>query len=199
MPQELIIAMILATSGMLLAQDTQAPSKPEAAVKIFALSRNVFAWGERIRIPVALINRGREGFYISKHFSEAQGGSSGFVYKVVQLSGKPARFRCVLAGDRGPDSRSADQVFREDYIYLPPGGFVGDEISPNYCKLENPGRYRIEIWYSAQDLNVKRVAELKDLKWPVLQGVTEPGSVVIEIKRALGTANKPDKQKIKKQ
>ena len=87
--------------------------------------------------------------------------------------------------------RPAEQVLKEDYIYLPAGAFVGYELSPLPCELRNPGKYRIEVFYSAQDLNVSRVAKLQGLDSPVLTGYTNKVSAIIEIRAASSQGKHP--------
>jgi hypothetical protein len=55
------------------------------------------------------------------------------------------------------DSRTPEQVLREDYLALPPGAIVGFETQYRGCVVQNPGEYQITATYSAQDLNVSKV------------------------------------------
>ena len=60
----------------------------------------------------------------------------------------------------GSDSRTPEQVLREDYLALPPGAMVGFETQYDGCDVENPGAYQITATYSAQDLNVGKVRQV---------------------------------------
>ena len=109
-----------------------------------------------------LRNGGNSPVYISKNISEAGGGIAGFYINVKQLVGKPSGKKCVAAGDRYPnESRTPEQVLREDYLLLPPGGMVGVEAQFfTGCVVRNPGMYEATAEYSAQDMNVNKVKQV---------------------------------------
>jgi hypothetical protein len=69
-----------------------------------------------------------------------------------------------VSGDKSritlPDSRTPEQILREDYLLLSPGEIIGFE-SQDDC-VENSGTYRISATYAAQDLNINKFRLLAD-------------------------------------
>jgi hypothetical protein len=68
----------------------------------------------------------------------------------------------VTAVDRGPEvgSRSPEQILKEDFLSLPPGGLIGYEDNYAGCEVVNPGQYEISAAYVAGDLNQDKVESL---------------------------------------
>jgi hypothetical protein len=117
---------------------------------------------EAIHYRAVLRNSGSTVIYVSKSFFEAGGGISGFYVSVKQLTGKRSGRGCSMAGDRfgTPDPRTPEQILREDFLRLTPGGIVGFESQYWGCAVRYPGIYEIDVTYSAEDLNIGKVRNL---------------------------------------
>ena len=129
-------------------------------------SKSTYAVDEPVRVTTVLRNTGNTNLYISKHFSEALGGMAGFFVSVTQLTGKPSKIGCVMAGDPfpRPDSRTAEQVLSEDYLLLPPGALVGFESQYRGCVVKYPGTYQVtaEYWGGFDYNKVRQIADKGD-------------------------------------
>lgn len=126
--------------------------------------KSTYLLNEAIHYRAVLRNSGSTAVYVSKSFFEAGGGISGFYVSVKQLTGKRSGRGCSMFGDRfgPPDPRTPEQILREDYLRLPPGGIVGFESQYRGCAVRYPGIYEINATYSAQDLNIGKVRLLAD-------------------------------------
>ena len=156
----ILAALSCATNAQVRPIENQ-PTSQSLRVEIKS-KKSVYAAGEPVLFTAILRNDGNGSVYISKHFFEAGGGIAGFYVNVRQVTGKPSGKKCVAAGDRYPnESRTPEQVLREDYLLLPPGAMVGVEAEFfTGCVVRNPGVYEATAVYSAQDLNVNHVKQV---------------------------------------
>lgn len=134
--------------------------------------KDLYVVGEPIRFNVRLINRGQKVIYIAKPWWYAGGGIAGFLVNVRQLSGRKFGLRCGGAADRGleKDSRSPEQILREDFVRLGTGEFVGMEDVYDGCAVKYAGTYEIRATYSANGVNTHTVASILDSNSLVLMG-----------------------------
>jgi hypothetical protein len=158
------LVFVVALLGSATAQDSlnQGPTATAGLRVEIKTNKAVYHVGEAVLFTAVLRNEGIASAYISKDFSEAGGGIAGFYVEVKQLTGKPSSKKCAAAGDRSPmESRMPEQVLHEDYLLLPPGAMVGFQ-APFFtgCVVRNPGIYRAQVVYSAQDMNVNRVKQV---------------------------------------
>ena len=145
--------------------------------------KRAYAVGERIRFTATLRNNGSTGVYISKSFSDAGGGIAGFYVTVTQLTGKPSGQGCVATGDKGwGESRTPEQILREDYFLLPPGGFVGFETEFTGCVVKNSGLYQAQATYSAQDVNIEKVRQVAGNPYHVAIGQIQSGLIKFRVR-----------------
>jgi hypothetical protein len=155
-----VLTLLIAFSWQAKAQDlTDRAQLQDIALRIeVKTDKRTYVVGETVRFTAILRNSGTTPAYISKSFGEAAGGIAGFYVSIQQLTGKTSGKVCDGYGDRfiSKDSRTPEQVLREDYLALPPGGLVGFEAKYEGCAVKNPGRYRISATYSAQDLFVNK-------------------------------------------
>jgi len=145
---------------------------PHAAVEL-TINKKVYGRRESVRFKAILKNIDPRGFYISKSFYEAF-GSAGFSVYGRQLSGKKGGFNCGRGiGDRiraTPESRSPEEILREDFLQLRPGGFVGYEETYQPCVVSNPGEYEIWVEYVTGDWSQGLVRPLVVNRERVLDG-----------------------------
>ena len=134
--------------------------------------KDVYVIGEPIRFNVRLINRGPKMVYIAKTWWYAGGGYAGFYVNVRQLSGRQTRLGCAGAADRGleKDSRSPEQILREDFVRLGTGEFVGMNDIYNDCTVKYAGTYEVRASYAANDFNTHIVTGIVDNNSQVLTG-----------------------------
>ena len=172
-----LMAVVLTIQGR--AQNLQ-PAKVRVEI---VTTKKIYVQGEPIRFRVSIENNGASAFYVAKSFAEAGGGIAGFYVTVKQLSGKHAKEGCGGVGDRGifADSRTPEQILKEDYLRLGPNEFVGFEGRYWGCVAKYPGKYEITAQYSAQDLNQAKVKDLKIDGAAVLPGTYESGSATFAI------------------
>ena len=151
----------LALSLLANAQDSRKGPQINLRVEVKP-SKRVYVAGEPVRFTAILRNSGNNELYISKSFSQASAGTAGFYVSIKQVTGRPSATTCGTTVDVGPssDSRTPDQILREDYLVLSPGAMVGFESQYDGCNVENPGAYQITATYSAQDLNVGKVKQV---------------------------------------
>jgi hypothetical protein len=130
--------------------------------------------GDYPTFRVTLKNVGNAPIYIPKIFGEAGGGIPGFTHKVTFLSGKRPEIGCAGAGDAFDDGkRSPEQIFREIYMVLLPGEFVGREFEIQKCEFGTTGKhrawgkFRIDISYWPWIQRWKEVAALPNLEFPI--------------------------------
>jgi hypothetical protein len=71
---------------------------------------------------------------------------------------------------RATESRSPEQILKEDFLPLRPGGFVGYEGTYQPCVISNPGEYEIWVEYVPQDLSQELVRPLIVNRQRVLDG-----------------------------
>lgn len=140
----------------------QGPRRQNNAYVEITTTKKSYAVGEPIQFRVLLINRGNVPLWVAKSFSALGGGMAGFVINVKQVTGRPPKPACGVAGDRfpGTGSRSPEQILKEDFLYLPPGGMIGYEDQYRGCDVLNPGKYQISADYITADLNQDRVEHL---------------------------------------
>jgi hypothetical protein len=167
------LGLSLMLSSVLSAQTStlqkQVPSQ-SLGVEV-TTNKRVYNVGEPIRFTATLRNGGSSAVYISKDFSRADGGIPGFNVSVKQLTGIPASTGCGVGADRSfTESRTPEQVLREDYLLFAPGTMVGFESEFTGCVVKNPGRYRAQATYSAQDLSVDEVRQFADKNNQVVTG-----------------------------
>ena len=127
------------------------------------LDKKVYGRRETVKFRALLVNVDPRGFYVSKSFYEAGGGIAGFYVYGNQLTGKKGGIDCsALAGDafQFSESRNPEQILKEDYLPLRPGGFVGYEGDYHPCTVNNPGEYQIWVEYVTGDLNQHAVRSL---------------------------------------
>lgn len=91
---------------------------------------------------------------------------------VKQLTGRSSGRGCTFAGDRfaEKDSRTPEQILREDYLPLQPADIVGYEDEYNGCVVKHPGPYQIVATYLAFDLNIEKVKLLTENAAQVANG-----------------------------
>jgi hypothetical protein len=155
-----VVAHFCAASAQVSVKQTR-PATRGLRVEL-RTNKTGYAVGEPVVFTAILRNNGSASVYISKDFSQAGGGIAGFYVEVKQLTGKSSGKSCVQAFDRYPtESRTPEQVLREDYLLLAPGAMVGIEAEfSTGCVIGNPGTYEATVVYSAQDMNVNKVKEV---------------------------------------
>ena len=156
----IVVALSCAANAQVSFKQTR-PATGGLRVEI-KTNKTAYAVGEPVVFTAILRNGGNASVYISKDFSQAGGGIAGFYVEVKQRTGKPSGKTCVAAFDRSPtESRTPEQVLREDYLLLAPGAMVGIEAEFfTGCVIGNPGTYDATAVYSAQDMNVNKVKEM---------------------------------------
>src|ERR1039458_513274 len=171
-----LTAIALIATSVSLANAQETPNKSptpnwDLHVEI-KTDKSVYTRNESIRYQVLLRNSGKTGVYIAKSFYEAGGEIAGFYVSVKQLTGKPSGISCVSTGDWGPtaETRTVEQILREDFLRLAPGGIVGFESQYNGCVVKYPGDYEITATYTANDLKGK-VRLLNDEGDPIVSGI----------------------------
>ena len=175
----------------------QAPTpKPWKAQVTAILSKSSFQPSEPIKVRLQLENTGLTSFYISRNFGGAGGGIAGFYSRIEDEKGKSAE-TCLRAGDVWPaDDRPAQQILKESYILLAPGEFVGVSGEISSCPPTKPGTYTITAYYSPQDFRQKRVENIPNRDFLVLDAVVHAPTVTFKIlpikkKRGRSRAHKP--------
>jgi hypothetical protein len=170
--QPLRIATVLLIATSVFAQQETA-KRPLLKVTISDV-KPTYSVGDYPTFRVTLTNVGDAPIYIPKGFGEAGGGIPGFTHKVTFISGKPPEIGCGGNGDAMDDGkRTAEQIFRETYMILMPGEFVGREFEVQRCEFGTTGKhrawgkFRIEISYWPWIQRWKEVAALPDLKFHV--------------------------------
>ena len=181
------VAVLLVAAGLTNHGDGQGPQDKKAPQAVVEISTKGFTYrpGLPMRFRALLVNSGTVPFYVSNSFAEAGGGIAGFHYEVKQLTGRRPRVQCGIAGDRlFREERTPQQILQEDYFVLFPKHVIGSELRVEHFCKEGPyrGRYRISVSYSAQDLNIRKIAAIPDLDYPVLQGQTEKASATIDVR-----------------
>jgi hypothetical protein len=169
-------AIFFLCTGVVTSTQAQEPQKviPEPHVRIeLTIDKKVYGRRESVRFKASLKNIDPRGFYISKSFYEAGGGIAGFYVYGTQLSGKKGGVTCEAGyGDsfRFSESRSPEQILKEDFLPLRPGGFVGYEGTYQPCVISNPGEYEIWVEYVTWDLSQGLVRPLVFNRQRVLDG-----------------------------
>src|SRR4051812_14906409 len=135
------LAFLFAWSSTAPAQKVELQADVSKVTVKIELPKKNFHKGENITFVIHLINDG-PGFYIPKFYSPY------LVSGVDQLSGRPPQFGCSQGGAVGSssESRSADQILREDYMWLGTGQTVGLQSQYPKCmnvSLLNEGTYQI--------------------------------------------------------
>lgn len=104
-----------------------------------------YTTAETISFRALLINGGQKSVYIAKSWGPVGGGIAGFNTQVKQLSGTRPKSGCSVAGDRGfyNESRSPQQILREDFLLLSPGELVGFNGSLPSCSGMPPARFKL--------------------------------------------------------
>jgi hypothetical protein len=137
------------------------------------IGKKVYGRREPVKFRALLSNLDSSGLYISKSFYEAGGGIAGFYIHGTQLSGKKGGTICeAMAGDafKSSESRSPEQIVREDFLPLQPGGLVGYQAEYHPCTVANPGEYEIWVEYITGDLSQSVVRSLVVNQQRVLDG-----------------------------
>lgn len=165
----LTIALVLATWSASQDAKTAVPRELQVKVEI-TTDKKDYREGEPIKFRAVLANEGGYAIYLAKTWDHAGGGIAGFFISVKQLNGKPAKLSCGGTADRGvfTDSRTPEQILREDFVRLPPGGLVGFEEQYLECAVEHAGTYQIAAMYSPNDLNTHKIVPLSDERNSVL-------------------------------
>jgi hypothetical protein len=147
-------------------------------------NKKIYVVGEPIRFRALLVNTSSSATWISKAFWYSGGGIAGFQVNISQLSGKKPSACSVWAGDRfgSSDSRTPEQILKDDYILFGPNQIVGFEDRYSRCAKYYPGKYEIVAKYSPSDLNQDRVRDLKTNNALVLSGTCRSDPVTFEIR-----------------
>jgi hypothetical protein len=153
----------------------QGTTKPAAHVRVEVIpARKNFVEGEKPKFYLFLLNEGPSVVSVSKHWSFAGGGMSGFYVSVNQLSGKRPASGCGLtAADvfRLEDPRSAEQLKKEEYVELSPEMTVGTEYEVTYCDaIPNAGTFEITASFVTGDSYLHKISTLDTPDNHVLQG-----------------------------
>jgi hypothetical protein len=114
-----------------------------------------YSVGEPIQYTVLLINQKSSPVYVAKTFFASGGGIAGFSLSVKQTEGKSSA-ECSLDADRFVDTagpRSAQQILKEDFLWLAPGGIVGFTGRYQGCAVKHEGIYELRATYCPCDLN----------------------------------------------
>lgn len=153
--KKIVIGLIFVLVGSIhcMPQD----KTPSMRVEIHTTKKNyTLAESTRIEFTAFLINTGNSSVYVAKDFLEALGGRAGFHIKLEQFSGRRRKFRnCEGFYDWAPsvDRRSPEQILKEDFVLLRPGGIVGFRSMYRGCAPEHPGTYQVIAEYVTQDWN----------------------------------------------
>jgi hypothetical protein len=172
----LCTALPFLCAGVIASAQTPEPQEvipaPHARVEL-TVDKKVYGRREAVKFRAILVNDDPRGFYISKSFYDAGGGVAGFYVYGTQLSGKKGGQKCTaMAGDAfGPrESRSPEQILKEDFLPIQPGGFVGYEGTYQPCVISNSGEYEIWVEYETGDLHQGLVRPLVVHRQRVLDG-----------------------------
>ena len=169
-----VVLFVLCRSWSASAQDSSGELQiPGWGLRVeITTNKSIYAVDEPVRVTTVLRNTGNTYLYISKHFLGALGGSAGFSISVKQLTGKPSKVGCAMAGDsfRMPDSRTAEQVLNEEYLLLPPGALVGFETQYYGCVVKYPGTYQVTAVYSGRGLHYDKVRQIADKADQIVSG-----------------------------
>jgi hypothetical protein len=160
----LVVLVLICIANVTCAQEQEQREAPTPHTRIeLTLDKKVYGRREGVKFKAMLMNVDSNGFYVSKSFYEAGGGIAGFYVYGTQLSGKRDGFPCTMgAGDafRRTESRSPEQILKEDFLRLSPGGLVGYEGEYKPCAVSNPGEYEIWVEYITGDLSQHLVRTL---------------------------------------
>ena len=169
-------ALLFVCAASIVSAKAQGPQEvippPHVWIEL-TVDKKVYGRRESVRFKAILKNIDPRGFYISKSFYEAGGGIAGFYVYGTQLSGKKGGVNCGTGvGDfiRATESRSPEEILREDFLPLRPGGFVGYEGTYQPCVISNPGEYEIWVEYVTQDWSQGLVRPLVVNRQRVLDG-----------------------------
>jgi len=166
----LVTAMLAFLTAAAAAQGAPL-AHPQARV-VVTTDRRDYGPTDVVRFRVTLINASNSPIYVAKTWWYAGGGISGFNIGVKQLTGRRPKVGCGTAGDRAPikDSRTPEQILREDFVRLGRGELIGFEDVYRGCAIKYPGTYQLTAEYSANDFNIQTVEAVSDGKTSVLQG-----------------------------
>jgi len=176
-------ALLFFCAGAVASAQTQEGQEviPAPHVRIeLTLDKKVYGRREPVTYKAVLKNVDPRGFYISKSFHEGGGGIAGFYVYGTQLSGKRGGVNCsAMAADdfRSEELRSPEQILKEDFLPLRPGGFVGYEGKYQPCTISNPGEYEIWVEYITGDLSQRLVRPLVVKRQRVLDGTFKSTAV----------------------
>jgi len=151
-----VSVLISATSMLVNAQAPVSVGSSNRGVEVeVKTDKSRYIIGEQIGFTVLLINRGTSAVYIAKSFLSSGGGIAGFSLSVKQTKGKGSP-ECALFVDRFGDTagpRSGNQILREDFLRLAPGGIVGFTGRYRGCAVKHQGSYQLTAIYCPCDLN----------------------------------------------
>jgi hypothetical protein len=153
---------------------SQAAGSTDVRVEI-STDKKTYTRGELVRFRAVLINKGSAPFYISKFFSYSSSdmngaNTPGFEIRIRQVSGMGMRLPgCMSVGDylSPSDHRTPEQILKEDFVRLPPGGLVGFEDDLNHFPpigcvkpYQSVGKYEVAAVYSTKDRDRERVTSV---------------------------------------
>ena len=148
-------------SIMANAQQDEPSADVSKVTVIIELLKKSFRKAEKITYSIRLINDG-PAFYVPKSFAAS------FRDSVEQLTGRPPRIGCGVGGGMGGprDTRSANQILREDYLRLGQGESIG--ITAEYPKcmdvsVLNEGTYEITASFRPQIPVAINAKDFRDL------------------------------------
>src|SRR5437868_6026283 len=140
-----ILALVLISRSWATSEPQSQRAIDHSKVKVqILLDKSEFAVGENISYRISFSNNSERGFYIDRNFV--------FLSGVKQLSGRPASIGCGVSGyDVGfrEDDRKAEQILKEDFLWLERGTFIGVHKGYPECgeMTLNPGTYEISARY----------------------------------------------------
>jgi len=174
MKHAFVALVLICIANISASQEQGQLAVPTPHVRIeLTLDKKVYGRREGVHFKAMLVNVDSNGFYVSKSFHEGGGGTAGFYVYGTQLRGKRGGVGCsAMAGDvfRVSESRSPEQILKEDFLPVQPGGRVGYEGDYHPCAVVNPGEYEIWVEYVTGDVNQTLVRSLVVNRQRVLDG-----------------------------
>lgn len=163
-----ILATILSA-----AQNGANPSQPATKLSL-TLAKSVYGVGEEIEATVVLENVGTNSFYVPKYFNMAD--DLGFAVHIVR-NGEPYCFVQAQVTCGKAKRRSVDQVLRDDFFLLQPGGLIGLHVRLSTKCMGQirplpPGTYEVAAEYSSSGGCLPSLGN-KHTPFPVLQAKVE--------------------------
>ena len=163
---------VLLTPILPIAHNNSEMSPPPKLV--LSLAKSVYRVGEEIEATVTLENAGTNGLYVPKYLG---GGFSDLGFNVfIVRGGVPyciveANWSCGKA-----KRRSVDQILRDDFLLLPPGGLIGLHVRlrTNCVPIPPlpPGIYEVAARYSGSGMCLPDLGN-KHTQFPVLRSKVE--------------------------